>query len=141
MSDRELFLKANANSEFISAQIAIVIRELVRALAANNDPKPRIAEAAIQMKFVTDLLAYCDEPVSYYNLLSQAVLSLREFANDKILGDVDQATLSAAKVGMSLFAESTSIDNAARGRLSKRQQAFLSEIEQIDLARNRMRDS
>jgi hypothetical protein len=126
------FLKANANKEFICAQFIDVLRDLIRAIAVRDDPSAPIWRATEHWKFITDLPSHCEERISTHEMFSTAVNALRE-AGEK--DEIDGALLIAARLGMSLYVESSCRDNAARGRTSKRRDRFLTAIRKIEARR------
>lgn len=130
---REALLKANANKEFICTQFIDVLRDLIRAVAVRDDPSAPIWRATEQWQFITDLISHCEERVSVYEMFSTAVDALRQ-ADEK--DEIDGALLIAARLGMSLYVESSCDDNAARGRKSKRRDRFLTAIRQIEEERD-----
>jgi hypothetical protein len=132
----ERFLKANANLDFIAGQFADVIRHLLRAVGSER-PSEEAYRAAEKMNFVAELLLRTDEGLGFHHLFREA---LREFETmDRGHGDVDAAMLHAARRCLKYLAERSSVDNAARGRASRRGDEFLAAIEDIDDARQAMR--
>jgi hypothetical protein len=125
---REAFLKANANLDFIGAQFADVLRDLMRAVSS-NDPTDGAYRAAKKMDFVIDLLSRCDDKFSFYHLFLSA---LEEFEVDSDEMGVESATVDAAQRGVKFLVERSCTDNAAKGRTSRRRADFLSAIKSID---------
>jgi hypothetical protein len=129
---REAFLKANANLDYIAAQFADVIRDLMRAVGSDQ-PSAEAYRAAEKMNTVAELLSYSEEGFSFYEMFQRA---LREFDKpDDMRMDVDEAVLDAARCGIKYVVEDSCNDNAARGRTSRRRQEFLSAVKYIDEVR------
>lgn len=123
----ERLLKANANPAYIADRFADVLRNLVRAVAA-NDPSRPVHLAAEDMRFVSDLLQRCDHPLSWYSLFADAVRRVQATLPD---GEDERRYVQAAKDGMKYVAEASATDNAARGRASRRLREFLDAIERL----------
>lgn len=126
---RESFLRANANLDFISYQFADVIRNLMRAAAA-NDPSSAVYKAAEKMDFVADLLSRTEEKFGFYRVFDKAIAELRD--SDERESGVETAIVAAAKDGMKFLVERSCDDNAAHGRASRRRQEFLSALRWIE---------
>jgi len=58
---RDRFLEANANAKHIAFRFAEVLRNLMRAVAA-NDPSRALYVAAQDMKLVVELIERCESP-------------------------------------------------------------------------------
>ena len=123
-SFREVFLDANANEPFIAAQLADVIRYLMRAVTS-EDPSSGLHSASEKMKFVAELLPRMQEPTSWYRLFTAAVEDIQRGIPD----DPDERRfISAAKRGTKYLIESSATDGAARGRASRRLEEFRQAI-------------
>jgi hypothetical protein len=122
---REAFLKANANPEFIASEIADLIRSLVRAFAADDPSSPTLS-AVQKMEFVLDLIRRCDEPLTWYKLFTAAFDEIHEAIPDD---PYDRMYIHAAQRGMKYLVERSALDNAARGRASRRLDEFRQAIE------------
>ena len=128
----DAFLRANANKDFICSEFTEVLRDLTRALAVVNEPHSAIHRATKKKNFVMELAEHCDEPISFYVLFSEAVRRLRNIeSNDRI----DWRILRAVQAGMSLYAESSCVNNAAKGRISQRETRFFDAIRWMNEAR------
>lgn len=127
----ERFLKANANSDFIAGHFADVVRNLIRAVAA-NDPSRPLYLAAEEMRFVIELLQRCEKPVTWYSLFIDAIASIQAHLPDD---PDDRKYIRAAQDGMKYLVESSATDNAARGRASRRLSEFMSMIDYSQKAR------
>ena len=120
---REAFLYANANRDFISSELADVLRYLVRAMVA-DDPSSSLSGAAQKMSFVDDLLQRCQEPLTWYDL------------RNGIPDDADEwRYIRAAKKGTKYLVEGSARDNLAAARASKAFDAFRNAIKWSDEAR------
>jgi hypothetical protein len=132
---REAFLRANAREDFIVAQLADMLRDLMRAVSS-DDVSGKAWSAGEQMTFVCKLIARSETPLSWHRLMSDAVRSI----TDNIPEDPDdQKLISAAKRGMKYLVECSATDNAARGRASKRRTEFEDAIRWSQEARGRRR--
>lgn len=114
------FLRANANSEFISSQFYLVLIDLLRAVAA-NDSSASIMRAAKQFHFVLELIGSMEEPIDLCRMLSDAVEDARDAAAKN---SRNEDWLYAARSGTQYLTEIACRDGAARGRASKRLQEF-----------------
>jgi hypothetical protein len=121
----EAFLCANANRQFIAPQMADVLLELIRDAASEDGTGFKASE---KMDFVSQLLQRCDEPLSWWNLFSDALGVLR--ANRRENG-LDDEYLRAATRGIKYFAESSAGDPAARARASRRRDEFHASVNQL----------
>lgn len=133
---REAFLTANANLEFISSQFADVIRDLMRAAAA-TEPSAAVYRAAEKMNFVAELLSRAEEKFGFQDIFEKAVLEIN-FEGEKE-SSVERAVVAAAEDGVRFLVERSCVDNAARGRTSKRRQDFLQSMKWIEAEREAMR--
>ena len=120
----ERFLQANARPDIAASHFADVVRNLIRAVAADDPSRPSHA-AAQEMKHVIELLLRCQEPVGWYWLVSEAVREIQDCLPDD---PDDRRYINAAKRGMKYLAESSATDNAARGRASRRFEEFRNAI-------------
>lgn len=120
---REAFLTANANREFIAEQLADVIRNLVRAFAA-NDPSRPIYYAAEKMDLVMDLVRRCEDPLSWHGLFTSAIADIHNAIPPE---NHERGYVATAQSAMKYLVEISSTDNAARGRASRRLHEFLDE--------------
>jgi hypothetical protein len=127
----EEFLKANANPNFIAAQFADVVRDLMRAIAA-GDPSHGLYHVSQRMNLVIDLWKRCPEELSAETLLYS---SLRDILGSGADGPVDEATTQAARSGLKYLIEKSCHDQAARGRASRRETEFLRDVEFIEETR------
>ncbi|MBQ1498416.1 MAG: hypothetical protein IIZ38_08880 [Sphingomonas sp.] len=128
---REAFLYANANRDFISSELADVLRYLVRAMVA-DDPSSSLSGAAQKMSFVEDLLQRCQEPLTWYDLFQASVDDIRNGIPD----DADEwRYIRAAKKGTKYLVEGSARDNLAAARASKAFDAFRNAIKWSDEAR------
>jgi hypothetical protein len=117
----ELFLQANANAEYISAKFADVLRDMMRAFAA-DDPAVAAGRAATNLSMMFQLIQRSPEPVSAYLLCMSAAEDLQENWPDHTQQEDPWAI--AARSGLKMLVEQSCFDNAARGRASKRRDAF-----------------
>ena len=136
------FTRANANLDFIAAQFADVLRNLMRA-ASSDDPSDGAFRASQQMDFVVELLSKTTEKFGFYHLFMK---SIEEFKDDTEWASVEHTEIAAARRGMKYLVERSCSDSAARGRASRRRTEFLSAIKHIDemkdyrLRKSRMSD-
>jgi len=126
----EQFLEANANQQFITAELADVLRNLMRAVASNG-PSAALYNASQQLEFALQLIKRCKEPLRLYDLLADAVEDVSDVAS---YNEVDEARLDAARSGLRYLVESSCEDRAARGRIAQRLRAFERDITWIDEA-------
>lgn len=124
---REAFLKGNANPEFITAQFADLVRDLMRVVAA-GDPAHRRYEACEKIKFIMDLWARCPGSASTPKCLQDAIDQVVVL---KPLDDVDLAMIRAARSGVKYLVERSCHDPAAVARASRRGSEFIRDIELI----------
>jgi len=75
----EDFLTANANRDFIVAQLTELVRDLIRAVAAVSEGSGGAYRAGERMELETALLARCEDRVSWSSLFSTAVSNLRDW--------------------------------------------------------------
>ena len=102
MSDgtiREVFLKGNANAEYIASTFTDVLRDLMRATAAKRDPIDGIIRATEKWNILLDLLAHYKEPLSWAKLFEEAVLKLRHDPSDH--DNISRAIQEVARARMS----------------------------------------
>ncbi|HEY4249967.1 MAG TPA: hypothetical protein VGM87_02140 [Roseomonas sp.] len=126
----ERFIELNANVEFMSDHLADFLRNCMRAAAA-TDPSAAVGRATQEFAFLLRLLAKAQSP-NLHDLVSRAVKDLTVQER----GDVfTEAVIRSAEKGVRFLVESSCIDNAARGRASRREQEFLDAIERIGDAR------
>ena len=118
------FIKANANKDYICGQFTEVLRDLIRAISAHSDYSGGLYRSTNQMQYVMKLLKECEDPISWRDLFLNAIEELRPHIDYK---EYDAPAISAAMSGMSYLAEVTCLDNAARGRASKKQHNFIRE--------------
>jgi len=128
---REAFLQANARLDFIADQFADVIRDLMRAVSADDAAGP-LYKASEKMNFVADLLRRCPDNVSWYSLFSEAVEQIQSCIPDD---PDDRRYIHAAKRGTKYLIECSATDNAARGRSARRLDEFRSAIKWSEEAR------
>jgi len=122
---REQFLQANARSEYITAEVTEVIRNLLRAVAA-DDPSSATWKAAEQMDTVVELIKRYDQPLNFYGIMLAAVKDFQENLPEQ---EWDRDYVRAAQQGIKYLTEISATDNAARGRASKRLDEFRSAME------------
>jgi len=121
----EAFLSANATPEFIAYEFAEVIRNLVRAFAA-DDPSRPIYNASEKMDLVNELLLRCKEHVSWYSLFADAIANIHSHIPN---GPIKDGCDSAARAGTKYLVEASADDDAAAGRSSQRRRQFLRAAE------------
>jgi hypothetical protein len=122
---REIYLKANARPEYIKSCLADVIRNLMRAVAADDHIRGSFA-ASEELIQVFELIKRCDEHINFHSLMSAAVDEIKEcLPEDRD----DRRYIRAAQQGVKYLVESSATDNAARGRASQRLSNFLAMIE------------
>lgn len=119
---QERFLKANARPEYIAGEVTEIIRNLMRAVA-DSDPSNATWKAAQLLNNVVELIKRCDEPLTFYGILLEAVEDLQKNLPEQAW---DRDYVHAAQRGMKYLAEVSATDNAARGRASKRLSEFRS---------------
>src|ERR1700736_3649657 len=111
---KEISSKTNADKEFIFRQFAEILRDLIRAVAVRDDPSPAVHRAAGQWNVLAELFSRCKEPISAYDMFLAGVTTMRNAEDEQDRDDeVDLSILIAARLGMSLYIESTCVDNAA----------------------------
>jgi hypothetical protein len=99
----EAFLQGNANPKHIVEVLAEVLRDLMRATAAKEDPFSAVTRATENWKHLLELLKRCEEPLSWRRLFDDAVEMLRP---EDLGGDgVDRAIQEIARAGMSYYVE------------------------------------
>ena len=121
----EQFLRANANPDYIAAQFADVLRDMMRAFAA-DDPTAGVSRASSHLSMMFQLIARAPDPINAYSVCQIAVEDLRENRPTEY-GREDPWSV-AARSGLKMLVEQSCFDNAARGRTSKRQEAFARDI-------------
>jgi hypothetical protein len=115
---RSSFLSANANRPFIAAQMAEVIRKLMRAASSDDGP---VHTASEQMELVQELMSRCQDGSTWWHVFHDAIEEIRtNLPTDKHA----ERYVDAAERGIKYFVESSATDNAAAGRASKRLQEF-----------------
>ena len=128
----EALLRANATPETIAFEIADVLRDLLRASAA-EDPWTGPYRAAMRMDRALELIERCPEPLSWSRLFKEAVENIRDTGR---AGELEEPIIQAARAGLRYLVEQSCDDNAARGRASQRRAAFLHEIAAIEQRRD-----
>ena len=121
----EQFLQANANIESIAANFADALRDMMRAFAA-DDPTAAASRASSHVSLMLALIKRAPEPLNAYSLCRLAAENLQENGSDDTRSDDPWAI--AARSGLKMLVEQSCFDNAARGRASKRQEAFARDI-------------
>ena len=140
MSDgtiREVFLKGNANAEYIASTFTDVLRDLMRATAAKRDPIDGIIRATEKWNLLLDLLAHYKEPLSWAKLFEEAVLKLRHDPSDH--DNISRAIQEVARAGMSLYVERTCGDGFGSARASKKETQLLDSIQALEVRRRPQR--
>lgn len=121
----EQFLRANANVDYIAAQFADVLRDMMRAFAA-DDPAAGVARASSHLSQMFQLINRASDPISAYSLCLKAVENLHETRPEDYRQEDPWAV--AARSGLKMLVEQSCFDNAARGRASRRQEAFARDV-------------
>lgn len=121
----ERFLQANANPDYIAAQFADVLRDMMRAFAA-DDPAVAAHRASSHLSMMMQLVQRASDPINAYSLCLKAAEDLNENRSDDPRREDPWAV--AARSGLKMLVEQSCFDNAARGRASKRQDAFARDI-------------
>ncbi len=124
----EAYLKANANRDFICSQFTEVVRDLLRAIGASSNPALAVDRAADQMRLVTKLLTYADDQLTIRDLFAHAASDLGEIEGRTAR---KQDIVDAALRGVSLVAEYSCEDRAARARALKREEEFVAAANNI----------
>jgi hypothetical protein len=128
----EALLRANATPDNIAVELADVLRDLMRAVAA-NDSGGGVYRAATRMSRAMELIEHCPERLSWSRLLKDAVEDIRDAGR---IDELDEPVIWAARAGLRYLVEQSCDDNAARGRASQRETAFLDEIAAIERRRD-----
>ncbi len=123
------FFAANANRQFIVGQMAEVIRNLMRAASSEQNNSRKSSD---QMEFVVQLLEHCDEPLTWYDLFSDAIAEIRANLGDRLY---DKEYIYLAERGVKYFVESSATDSGASGRASRRRNELQDSIRQIEAAK------
>lgn len=116
MSDdyERMFLRANANAEFMARTLADLVRRLLRA-SINNDGSQKY-EAVNAMKFFLDLVTE-SEGVRLYDIVDKAVADLTV---EREWDSYEADNLRIAKDATRYLLDMSSNDGFAQGRASKR---------------------
>jgi hypothetical protein len=122
----ESTLRANANRANIAHEMAEVIRDLMRAVSSDDNNGYKAAE---QMERMLKYLVRCKEPLSWWEIFSDALKIIRENLPER---DYHEGYLSVAKSGIKYFVESSADDAAAAGRSAKRLSDFQREISWLE---------
>jgi len=128
---REAFLSANARRDFITSEFADVVRDLARAIAA-NDSSGAVYKASEKMKFCVDLLQRCPDPISWYSLFADSVAAIK----DEIPDDLDERRyIDAARRGTKYLVEISASDGFAAARASKAYDSFVDAFRRAEESR------
>ena len=108
------FLSANANRETIANEMAMVMRDLMRAASSENDDGYKASQ---QMNRMMEYLSRCKEPLTWGQIFSDALQILRQNLPKR---EYEADYIDVAKSGIKYFVESSADDNAAAGRSASR---------------------
>lgn len=114
--------KFYAKKEYILEDFTDVLRDLMRAISAENNYAGGLNRATYKMNHVNNKLKLCEEPITWHELFSYAVEQLRDLEK---LDEYKIMHAFAAQAGMSMLAEMTCSDSATNGRVSKKQDNFV----------------
>jgi len=132
---REAVLRAKANHDGMTREFAGLLRELLRAVSAVNDPSNAIYNARVKLEEFVEIAKRVEGHIPYGEVISAAV---REVADTFDEDSHEAVVRRAALAGMSYYAELTAVDNAAAARSATKQRAFLDAIDRIERARRRL---
>lgn len=122
------FVRMNANPAFVAGEFTDVILDLMRAIAADDDPTTAVYRASDKMHRLIEFMAAIEGGVSFHELFGRSVELLRANA-EKNSGHDNY--LEASRAGMRFLAEASCFDNAARGRAASRLSTFIPRVSKL----------
>jgi DNA-binding MarR family transcriptional regulator len=130
----EAFLKGNAKPRYVAHHFGDALRYLMRAVAVQTDYSSALFGAEGSWKFMSELIARCEEPPSWHELFAEAVKGLRDDGGPE-LSALDEAYREVARTGMSLYIEG----KGPGGFASVKDRSFMEALRHLEELRDRER--